>query len=93
MWKSDNSNSTDESALFFYITLRQGTPEDIQRMFSTLRGDIERTVDSILELCWFMRGSIGYEEMMLRTSGERQRIGKFIERRLESQKNSFNPVY
>ena len=62
-------------------------------MFQRLTGEISGIVDSIIELCWFMRGSISYEEMMLRTPGERQMIGKFIEKRLESQKNSPHPIY
>ncbi len=62
-------------------------------MMSRLQGDVQTVVDNIIELSYFMRGAISYEEMMLRTPGERQRISKFVEKRLESQKNSMYPVY
>ena len=62
-------------------------------MFTRLQTEIENIVDGVVELCWFMRGAISYEEMMLRTPGERQRMSKFIEKRLESQKKALNPVY
>lgn len=62
-------------------------------MFARMQDEVTKLVDSVIELCYFMRGAIGYEEMMLRTPGERDRIGKYIEKRLESQKRSPHPVY
>ena len=62
-------------------------------MFGNLKRDVELIVDNVVELSYFMRGAVGYEEMMKRTPGERQRMAKFIEKRLESQKNSMSPVY
>lgn len=62
-------------------------------MFAQLQDDVQGIVDGVIELCWFMRGAISYEEMMLRTLGERQRIARFIEKRLESQKNMMYPIY
>ena len=50
-------------------------------------------VETIIELVYFMRGAISYEEMMWRTPGERQRISQFIQKRLESQKGSMSPVF
>jgi hypothetical protein len=50
-------------------------------------------IESIVELVYFMRGAIGYEEMMLRTPAERDLIRNFITKRLESQKDSPYPVY
>ncbi len=62
-------------------------------MFGNLKRDVQLIVDNVVELSYFMRGAVGYEEMMKRTPGERQRMAKFIEKRLESQKNSMSPVY
>lgn len=66
---------------------------EVKAMFDQMQGDIERTVDNTIELCYFMRGAIGYEEMMNRTPGERQRISQFIEKRLDSQKGAMSPVF
>lgn len=62
-------------------------------MFTRFQNEIQLVVDNVIELCWYMRGSISYEEMMFRTPGERQRILKFIENRMESQKKAMYPVY
>ena len=62
-------------------------------MFNTLTNEIDNIISSVIELCWFMRGSIGYEEMMRRTPGERQRVSEFISKRLEKLKDVQYPVY
>lgn len=73
--------------------LKYGDPDTIRQMFVKMQDDVLSIVDGVIELCYYMRGSIGYEEMMFRTPGERQRIAKFIEKRLDSQKKLMNPVY
>lgn len=62
-------------------------------MFKMYQRDIDMLVDQVIELCYFMRGAISYEEMMNRTMAERQHIGDFITKRLEAQKKSPYPVY
>ena len=42
---------------------------------------------------YFMRGSIQYEDMMLRTPAERQIFEEFISERLEIEKDSPFPNY
>lgn len=62
-------------------------------MFDRLQKDAEEIIKGIIEMVYFMRGSVGYEEMMLRTPGERQLINEFLTRRLETEKKSPYPVY
>ena len=62
-------------------------------MFASLSRSATGIVDSVIELCWYMRGAIGYEEMMNRTPGERQRISKFIDNRMDKLKDAHFPVY
>lgn len=62
-------------------------------MFAALQREAESIVDGIIELTYFMRGAIGYEEMMRRTYGERQRIGTFIEKRLNVEMKRMYPQY
>lgn len=58
-----------------------------------LRRDIDNIITTIIDLVYFMRGSIGYEEMIRRTVGERQRIMEFIEKRLKQESKRDFPNY
>lgn len=62
-------------------------------MFARLGKETENIINHVLELVYFMRGGIGYEEMMSRTPGERHLIEAYINRRLEAEKNKPNPTY
>jgi len=65
----------------------------IQKMFSRMRGDVRARITDVIQLVYFMRGAIQYDDMMQRTPAERQLFEEFIEQRLESQKDSMAPVY
>ena len=62
-------------------------------MFARLQREAGDIIEQVIGLAYFMRGSVSYEELMRRTYAERQRIADFIDKRLESQKNSMHPVY
>lgn len=62
-------------------------------MFGRLSSEATAFLDHLVELVYFMRGGVTYEEMLRRTPGERQIISEFINRRLESEKKSPHPVY
>lgn len=62
-------------------------------MFSGLERDTNTLIQGVIELCYFMRGAISYEEMMMRTPGERQRIRDFLKSRLEAEGKKLNPNY
>ena len=44
-----------------------------------------KIVDEAIELSYFMRGAIQYNEMLDTTYAERQRISTFIEKRLKDE--------
>ena len=48
---------------------------------------------SVIQLVYFMRGSISYNEMMNMTFVEREMVGDFIKERLEQESKRSNPVY
>ena len=75
------------------MTLKFGSLEEKQEMFAFYRKNIQIMIDNILHLVYFMRGSITYDQMLLTTPGERDRIDRFIERRLEQEAKSPYPVY
>ena len=62
-------------------------------MFETLSKSIDNIIEEIIQLTYFMRGAISYEEMMLRTPGERDKIGNFIKKRLEQESKKTFPIY
>lgn len=62
-------------------------------MFSSLGREVDGLIRNAIELSYFMRGAIPYESMLLRTPGERQRIGDFVTDRLKSESKKSFPVY
>lgn len=62
-------------------------------MFNQYKGEVRAIIKNIIQLTYFMRGSIQYEEMMNRTFAERQMIGEFVEDRLTIESKKPHPVY
>lgn len=46
-----------------------------------------------IQICWYMRGSISYEDAMLLTIEDREIIGKLIKDNLETTKKSGLPFF
>jgi len=49
--------------------------------------------EDLLRICWFMRGSIGYNECHMLTHDEKIIISKIIEKNLETTKESGMPFF
>ena len=75
------------------MTLKTGSNEDIVTMFNQFRNDVNTTIKSIIQLVYFMRGSVSYNDMMNMTHAERTLISDFINDRLESESKRMYPVY
>lgn len=75
------------------MTLKTGSNEDIVSMFNQYRADIADTIKSVIQLVYFMRGSVSYHEMMNMTYMERVMINEFIGDRLEQESKRMYPVY
>ena len=73
--------------------LRQGSPEEIKQMFNRMNRESRQVVKSILQLVYFMRGSIQYGDMLLLSHAERDMINDFIKERLEAEGKKIHPVY
>jgi hypothetical protein len=58
-----------------------------------MNSERENIVDRLIEITYFMRGSVQYEHLLDRSAFERQRMTKFIEKRLEQEGKRMNPVY
>lgn len=53
----------------------------------------ESLIKGLIELVYFMRGSIQYTEMLNRTPGERALMKEFVSTRLEVEQKKMYPVY
>ena len=52
-----------------------------------------RIIRSIIQLVYFMRGSIQYHSMLNMSLVEREEIGDFIEKRIEQESKKMYPIY
>lgn len=62
-------------------------------MFKRMDVERKRSLDEIIQLVYFMRGSVQYRDMMNMTLIERQAISEFIEKRLEAESKKMYPIY
>jgi len=73
--------------------LKTGNQEEIRKMFRSMDNEVKTIVSSVIQLVYFMRGSIQYDDMMFRTPGERDLIEQFISDRMEQEKDHMHPQY
>ncbi len=52
-----------------------------------------RTIRSVVQLVYFMRGAIQYKDMMNMSLVEREAVSSFIEERLDAEGKKMYPVY
>lgn len=62
-------------------------------MFLTMSNERKRLLTSIIQLVYFMRGSIQYKDMFQMTFVEREAVSEFVEKRIESEQKKMYPVY
>lgn len=76
------------------MTLKVGSAEDVHKLFNRLTRETEQLVDHVIQLTYFMRGAIQYEYIMQNMCyAERQRLGDFLNKRMEIEGKSPHPVY
>lgn len=73
--------------------LKSGSVEEKVRMFNQLNREVRELIEHVVELVYFMRGSIQYEDMMWRTPAEREVIEEFVEKMIEIQKKLPTPTF
>lgn len=58
-----------------------------------MNGERKRILSSIIQLVYFMRGSIQYSDMFNMTMVEREAVSDFIEKRLDAESKKTYPQY
>ncbi len=67
--------------------------EQIKELIEQFENDSKAIRNSILELCWHMRGSISYDDAMLLSLTEREIINKLVKEHLETTQKSGLPFF
>jgi hypothetical protein len=67
--------------------------EEIVELIEKMERDSKAIREDVLHICWYMRGSISYDDAMLLTVDDRNSIGKLIKENLETTKKSGMPFF
>lgn len=67
--------------------------EEIVKLIEGYDKDAKALKHSLLSLCWYMRGSISYDEAMMLSYGDREIINDIIKDNLETTEKSGLPFF
>ena len=67
--------------------------EDMLNYFNQLEKQAKALKQEVLKLCWYMRGSLSYDDGMLLSFEDRSNISKLISENLETAKKSGMPFF
>ena len=69
------------------------TEEEIVDTLESMDKSSKALRHEILSLCWYMRGSVSYDEAMLLSLDERNIIGEIVKSNMETTKKSGLPFF
>jgi len=75
------------------MMLLTATPEEVKKLLDTYEKDVEGIKKGCLQLAWYMRGSVTYEDVLNMSVTEREAIDKIIESNLKVTKDSGLPFF
>ena len=67
--------------------------EGIEKLVKQYESDTKAIKDELMRICWFMRGSVSYNDSLMLDVEEREIIGKIIKDNLETTKESGMPFF
>jgi hypothetical protein len=67
--------------------------EEIEDLLDRYEKDSKAIKQDILTMCWFMRGSISYDDGMMLSFDDRKIVNKIIKDNLETTKESGLPFF
>jgi len=73
------------------LTLR--SDQDVLAYLDQLEKEAKALKNEALQICWYMRGSISYDQSMLLGAQDREIIAKIIKENLETTKKSGLPFF
>lgn len=75
------------------MTLLRLSSEGLQKLIDGYEKFVNDVKRSALQMAWYMRGGVTYEDVLNMSSYERQQIGKLIDDNLETTKKSGLPFF
>ncbi len=67
--------------------------EAAQKLFDRYEDEVSKIKSNALQLSWYMRGGVTYEDVLNMSSSERKYIAEIIESNLEATKKSGLPFF
>jgi hypothetical protein len=67
--------------------------EEIVEYIKELEHDAKALKEELLNVCWYMRGSISYDDAVMLSYDDRRIINKIIKHNLETTKESGLPFF
>ena len=67
--------------------------EEILELIERMEKETKAMRDNVLRICWYMRGSISYDDGMLLSPQDRELINKIIKDNLETTQKSKLPFF
>ena len=68
-------------------------PEEIKKQIEQMDEICESIKKNCLQLAWYMRGSVSYQDVLNMSNKEREHIGKIVEGNMEATKKSGLPFF
>ena len=67
--------------------------EEIVDLLESMEKQSKAYKDDAIRICWYMRGSISYEDAMMLTRVDKELIGKLIKENLETTQKTKLPFF
>lgn len=67
--------------------------DEILKEVKVLENQTKNLKTELLQICWYMRGSVSFEEAHYMSVEEREMVGKLIKENLETTKKSGMPFF
>lgn len=67
--------------------------DEIEELIEQFEQESKAVRNSVLEMCWHMRGSISYDEGMMLSYTDREIINKLIKEHIETTQKSGLPFF
>jgi hypothetical protein len=67
--------------------------EEIVDLLDNMEKQSKAYKDDAIRICWYMRGSISYEDAMMLTRIDKELIGKLIKENLETTQKTKMPFF
>jgi hypothetical protein len=65
----------------------------VVQYLESLDSEVKALKTELIRMCWFMRGGIGYNEIMAMSSHEREIIGEIIKKNIETTEKTKLPFF